>query len=70
MHEEKKRIGQDLLLMGADIIATPLTRLINNLIKSGVFPEEWKKAVVMPILKKGDQKDKKLQASKLPGSSI
>ena len=45
-------IGQGLLLLGADIVATPLTRLINNLIENRLFPEEWKKAVVTPILKK------------------
>ena len=46
------RIGQDLLLMGADIIARPLTRVIYNSIENGTFPTEWKKAVVAPLLKK------------------
>ena len=51
-------ISQDLLLIGADKIAVPLKRMINNSIESEVFPKEWKRAVVTPILKKGDQKDK------------
>ena len=50
----QNRISQDLLLIGAEIIASPLTRLINSSIDSGVFPKEKKKAV-----EKGDQKDLK-----------
>ena len=49
-------ISQGLLLLRADIIATPLTILINNFTENKSFPEEWKKAE----LKKGDKKDKKL----------
>ena len=44
--------------MGGDILATPLTRVINNLIKNGTFPTVWKKAMVTPLLKKGDPKEK------------
>ena len=51
-------IGQDLLLMGADVIAVPLTRVINSSIAKGTFPTEWKKAMVTPLLKKGDPKEK------------
>ena len=51
-------IGQDLLLMGADIIAVPLTRVINISISKGTFPTEWKRAMVTPLLKKGDPKEK------------
>ena len=28
--------------------------------KTGVFPDDWKEAIVAPILKKGDPTDKKL----------
>ena len=51
-------IGQDVLLMGGDILAIPLTRVINNSIINGKFPTAWKKAVVTPLLKKGDPKEK------------
>ena len=34
-------IGQDFLLLGAKIIAIPLTRIINNSIEYGEFPYEW-----------------------------
>ncbi len=54
---EKKRsagmdgISQENLIFGAK---APLTRIINNLIANGEFPEMWKEALVTPILKKGD----------------
>ena len=65
MNEMKKKksagmdgISQDILLMGADILAAPLTRVINNSISNGTFPINWKKAMVTPLLKKGDPKEK------------
>ena len=51
-------ISQECLLEGAEILTIPLTRLINTSIESGIFPEEWKKAVVTPLLKKGDPTNK------------
>ena len=33
--------------------------VINSSIKTGEFPEQWKEAIVVPILKKGDSKDTK-----------
>ena len=51
-------ISQECLILGADILTIPLTRIINCSIESGIFPEEWKLAVVTPLLKKGDPKEK------------
>ena len=39
-------IGQDLLLMGTDMIRTPLTRVTNNSTENDTFPTELKKAIV------------------------
>ena len=36
------------------VLAKPLTDLINRSIASGIVPESWKEAVVIPILKKGN----------------
>ena len=50
-------VPQDCLLMGQEVIAGPLTSIVNASIKKGIFPEQWKEAIVVPILKKGDSKD-------------
>ena len=47
-------LTQEQLVLGAQALATPLTRIINSSITSGVFPEAWKEAMITPILKKGD----------------
>ena len=48
---------------GRDKPRPPINRSRGNcntadLIDTGVFPKEWKRAVVTPFLKKGSQKDK------------
>ena len=48
----RDRISQESLLLGAEILMIPLTRIVNTSIESGIFPEEWKKAAVTPIHKK------------------
>ena len=45
-------ISQECLLEGAESLTIPLKRLINTSLEYGIFPEEWKKVVVKPILKK------------------
>ena len=64
-------IPQDCLLLGQEVIAGPLTEVINSSITTGAFPEEWKEAIVVPILKKGDPKETKnyRPVSYLPAAS-
>ena len=40
-----------------EVLAEPLTHIINTSITSGIVPEHWKEAVVVPILKKGSSTD-------------
>ena len=52
--KKKKSAGQDgisqeSLLLGAEVLAIPLTRVINASIESGIFTGEWKEGVVTPI---------------------
>ena len=51
-------ISQECLLLGKDVLAEPLTAIINRSIITGIVPEMWKEAVVIPILKKGNPNDK------------
>ena len=45
--------------MGMEALVEPLTEVINSSIENGTFPEEWKEAIEVPILKKGDAKEMK-----------
>ena len=45
--------------MGLEVLAAPLTEVINRSIISGIVPEAWKEGIVVPILKKGDAKELK-----------
>ena len=51
-------ISQDVIMMGEKALLTPITHIINSSISKGVFPNHWKKAVVIPILKKGSATNK------------
>ena len=44
--------------MAKDILKIPLTRIVNESIEKGQFPDSWKEAVVIPILKKGGKTKK------------
>ena len=60
---KKKSCGHDgisaeVLKLGAEAIAGPLTLIINTSITTGKFPTKWKQAKVTPIYKKGDRKTK------------
>ena len=46
-------LTQEQMKMGKDELIGPLTKIINQSITEGKFPENWKKAVVTPVLKKG-----------------
>ena len=39
-----------------DVIIEPVTLLFNNSLNQGMVPQEWKKALVTPIHKKGNKK--------------
>ena len=49
-------ISAEILKLGAEVLAVPLTHIINTSIVSGVFPTNWKEAKVVPIHKKGDKR--------------
>ena len=44
--------------MGSKHLASPLAKIINESIRTGIVPSSWKEAVVTPILKKGCKTDK------------
>ncbi len=45
-------IPTDLLKQCIDVLLPVLTKMINISLQSGVFPEEWKLALVIPLIKK------------------
>ena len=47
-------IVPEMLKLGGEEVITFLTKLFNKVFSSGVYPEEWSKAIVIPIFKKGD----------------
>ena len=58
----KKSPGLDnlpgnLLKIAADIVAPSLTRIFNTSLCTGIYPNDWKLARVVPIFKSGDRSD-------------
>jgi len=49
-------ITTSLLLSCIDPLIPVITKVINSSLESGYFPNEWKKAVVRPLLKKAGLK--------------
>ena len=54
-----KAVGEDLishrvLKQIKFSVANPLCKLFNKSLLQGVFPDQWKRAIVMPLFKKGD----------------
>ncbi len=47
------KISLKLLCIGASALASQLTKIFNLLISTGIFPDEWKVARVVPIHKNG-----------------
>ena len=41
----------------AEELVAPMTKISNASLRSGVFPERWRQANIIPIYKKGDKKD-------------
>ena len=54
----RDEITQEQMKLGAEVLAIPLTRIINASITEGKFLEIWKCGIVTPVLKKGSSKDK------------
>ena len=50
-------ISNLILKNNADILAKPITYIANKSLTSGVFPSDWKQAIVTPVFKNGDRQD-------------
>ena len=50
-------ISARLLRECADLIAEPMCSIFNQSIRSGIFPQEWKCAKVIPLFKEGNHSD-------------
>ena len=47
-------LSQENLLLGKSQLLSPLLAIVNQSITDGEFPEDWKEAAVIPVLKKGN----------------
>ena len=50
-------ISARLLRECADLIADPMCSIFNQSVRSGIFPQEWKCAKVIPLFKEGNHSD-------------
>ena len=49
-------INSEILELGAEVLAVPLTYIINHSIVTGKYPSNWKLSKIVPLHKKGDKK--------------
>ena len=49
------KISHQMLKYTANSVARPLTILFNKCLECGIFPQTWKKAIVMPLYKKDEK---------------
>ena len=47
-------VSAEMLKSGGKYIGTFLTKLFNVIFERGIYPQEWSKAIIIPIYKKGD----------------
>ena len=52
-------ITSEFLKIGAEVLAIPLTWIINTSITTGKFPEDWKISKIIPLFKKGNRRTTK-----------
>ena len=45
-------LSQDKLVLGAKILVNSLLQIVNQSIREGQFPTQWKEALVTPVLKR------------------
>ncbi len=50
-------IGEEEFLFLANFLAGPITTPFNKSLQSGEVPQDWRKAIICPIFKKGDTED-------------
>ena len=55
----KDNISSEILKIGAEVLAVPLTWIVNKSIVDKEFPTYWKEAIVKPLHKKGARNDLK-----------
>ena len=59
--DANKSCGSDMeakfLKIGAHVSAPSLTAIFNASLKTSIFPDDWKTAVVTPVFKKGDRSE-------------